>query len=128
MVDDGDMSRWTAIAKLVQEQGKKEDRGSPRFVARRLLCDPAGQVLDFSATGVRVIFVKNPKVEEGAEFKLTILSEDAERFADVRVAWMKKVGFRKWEAGLTFTDPEAAKKMALFRCGFDVLEDENWAA
>ncbi len=122
------MSRWNAIQRLVESQGKKEDRQSPRFVARCLLCDPPGQVVDFSATGVRVLFVKNPRVEAGDSFKLTIRSGMAEHFADVEVKWINKIGFRKWEAGLTFTDPEAAKKMGLFRCGFEVLEDENWAA
>ena len=122
------MSRWTAIAKMIDEQDKPEGRRSPRFVARNMCCEGAGQVQDFSATGVRVIYSKKPKFEVDDVIDLRIESERGTHCGEAEVVWSKKIGFRKFEVGFRFTDPEAVKKMRLFQRGFDTLEDGHWSA
>ncbi len=122
------MSRWTAIAKMIDEQDKHEGRKSPRFVARNMCCEGSGKVQDFSATGVRVIYSKRPKFVGGDVIDLRIESERGTHCGEAEVVWSKKIGFRKFEVGFRFTDPEAVKKMRLFQSGFDVLEDNHWSA
>lgn len=124
----GFMSRWTAIAKMIDEQEKPEGRRSPRFVARRMQCEGSGMVQDFSATGIRVIYTKRPKFGINDVIDLRIESERGTHCGEAEVVWFRKLGFRKYEVGFRFTDPEAVKKMRLFQSGFDTLEDGRWSA
>tara|TARA_R110002096_G_scaffold173781_5_gene348577 strand:- start:230967 stop:231404 length:438 start_codon:yes stop_codon:yes gene_type:complete len=121
------MSRWTAIAKMIEEIDKPEARRNPRFLARRMSCD-GGLVMDFSATGVRVHYTKRPKFEIGNLVNLSLESEAGTHAGEAEVVRLEKMAFRKYEVGYRFTDPEAAKKMQLFKCGYDALDDGCWSA
>ena len=122
------MSRWTAIAKMIEEIDKPEARRNPRFLARRMSCDGCGLVLDFSATGVRVQYTKRPKFTIGDRVNLSLDTDAGTHAGEAEVVRLVKRGFRKFEVGYRFTDPEAAKKMQLFKCGYDALEDGGWSA
>jgi len=122
------MSRWTAIAKIIEESDKHEARAFPRFIARHMTCDGAGAVQDFSASGVRVQYTKRPKYEIGDTIELSISSHVGVHQGDAEVMRIQKLGFRNYEVGFRFTDPEAAKKMQLFKCGYDALDDGYWSA
>ncbi len=122
------MSRWAAIAKMIDERDKPEARKNPRFVARQMSCKGNGVVQDFSATGVRVLFCKRPKFEIGDVIDLSLDTNMGTHRGVVEVIRLEKKGFRKFEVGFRFTDPEAAKKMQLFKCGYDALDDGHWSA
>ncbi len=128
MADIGGMSRWTAIAKMIDESGKPEARQKPRFIARQMKCNGCGTVKDFSASGLRVQYSKRPAWELGAHVELTLESEAGVHRALASVKRLQKIGFRKYEVGFAFSDPEAAKKMQLFKCGYDALDDGHWSA
>lgn len=122
------MSRWTAIAKLIEEQDQPDGRRCPRFVARKMTCPGTGVVQDFSASGVRVLYKKRPEFEPTDVMELSLESEVGVHTGEVEVMWVRKEGFRKFQVGFRFTDPEAAKKMQLFKCGYDALDDGYWSA
>jgi PilZ domain-containing protein len=122
------MSRWTAIAKMIDEIDKPESRMNPRFLARRMSCNGCGLVMDFSATGVRVQYTKRPKFAIGDKVDLSLDSDVGTHAGEAEVVRLEKLGFRKYEVGYRFTDPDAAKKMQLFKCGYDALEDGCWSA
>lgn len=122
------MSRWTAIAKIIEEGDKPEARALPRFVARHMTCDGTGTVQDFSASGVRVRYCKRPKYKIGDTIELSLTSQVGVHQGEAEVMRIQKLGFRKFDVGFRFTDPEAAKKMQLFKCGYDALDDGFWSA
>jgi len=122
------MSRWTAIAKMIDGNENPEARQKPRFVARNMRCDGTGEIQDFSASGLRVQYKKKPCWEVGGHVELTIESEKGFHRGLATVRRITKVGFRKYEVGFEFSDPEAAKKMQLFKCGYDALDDGAWSA
>jgi len=128
VVDGVCMSRWAAIAKMIDDREKPEARKCPRFVARQMSCKGNGVVQDFSATGVRVVFCKRPKYEVGDVIDLSLDTTMGTHRGVVEVMRVTHLGFRKFEVGFRFTDPEAAKKMQLFKCGYDALDDGYWSA
>ena len=122
------MSRWASIAKMIDDIDKPESRVKPRFIARKMQCDCAGTVLDFSASGLRVAYKRLPEWKVGDHVELTIESERGHHRGLATVRRITKIGFRKIEVGFEFADPEAAKKMQLFQCGYDALGDDAWSA
>lgn len=64
-----------------------------------------GPVLDFSATGVRVLSKREIKhLEEGEPLELQLLSDFDPVMVKVMVRWSRKLGFRRFEAGLEFVE------------------------
>ncbi|MFK7760494.1 MAG: PilZ domain-containing protein [Phycisphaerales bacterium] len=122
------MSRWTAIAKMIDDQGKPESRVKPRFVARHMKCNDTSEVLDFSASGIRVLYIGKPAIKVGDQLELSLKSDVGVHRGLAIVKRVSKVGFRKWEVGFMFADPEAAKQMQLFKCGYSALDDGQWSA
>ncbi|MBL4809012.1 MAG: PilZ domain-containing protein [Phycisphaerales bacterium] len=122
------MSRWASLAKMIDEIDKPESRVKPRFIARQLVCDCSGTVLDFSASGLRVVYKKKPEWNVGDHVELTLESTKATHRGLAIVRRITKMGFRNYEVGFEFSDPEAAKKMQLFKSGYDALDDDMWSA
>ena len=113
---------------MIDENGKPEAREKPRFIARHMRCNGCGEVLDFSASGLRVLYKSKPAWKEGNQVELSLESEAGTHRGLARVMRVQKKGFRKWEVGFAFADPEAAKKMQLFKCGYSALDDGAWSA
>lgn len=119
------MNSWTALAKLAAGPTGPESRRHPRFRANTMVCDH-GEVLDFSATGLRIGFRKGCKYEVGQFAELELQSPRGEHHCRAEVVWVKKTGRRAAEVGFRFPDEETAKKMQLFRSAWDPLADGNW--
>ena len=128
MSDIESMSRWVSMAKMIDEIDKPESRLKPRFLARQLRCNGVGEVIDFSATGLRVQYKKLPRWKVGDEVELTLESAKESHCGSAIARRIVKIGFRRFEVGFEFIDPDAVKKMQLFRCGYDPLEDGSWSA
>ena len=121
------MNQWQALAKLAQGFRSDEARHVPRFAAHGAMqCEPAGAVQDFSSTGVRVHFRKNPKLSEGDEFDLRLMTPKGDFTTRVRIQWIRKCSRKMYEAGLAFVDPEAAKAMNLCGVLHDALLESDW--
>ena len=77
-----------------------EDRRSKIRIPQSELHCTLGQVMDISSTGMRVTCRRMPK--EVVEFEL---NTDVDPMpVRAKVAWAKKMGFRKYEVGLHFID------------------------
>jgi len=118
------MTSWTALAKLAQESGP-EARRHPRFKARAMLVD-RGEVMDFSATGIRIRFRKMPRYEVGQTVELCLMSPQGERRCLAEVVRINKVGRKQVDVGFRFPDEKTAQAMELFRAAWDPLEDGEW--
>lgn len=119
------MNSWTALAKLAAQQGGPEGRRHPRFRANTMLVDH-GEVLDFSATGLRIRFKKAPKYEVGQTADLTLQSPQGERRCSAEVVWINQIGRKSAEVGFRFPDDATAREMQLFKAAWDPLGDSDW--
>src|SRR5262245_6752646 len=77
-------------------------------------CD-LGEILDLSASGMRVRSRKKIAAEVGARISAIIEGMDGPFDVSGGVVWKKKVGLFKWEMGIEFVDltPEANKALVL---------------
>lgn len=128
MGDTPSMSRWTAIAKMIETSDQPEARTKPRFIARHMRCNGTGTVMDFSASGLRVWYTSKTGLKIGDQVEITLESDAGVHRGLAYVKRVTKKGFRKHEVGFEFADPEAAKKMQLFKCGYSALDDGAWSA
>ncbi len=120
------MNSWTALAKIAAGPTGPESRKHPRFRANTLACDQ-GEVLDLSATGLRIRFrVKSFDHPPGQTVQLTLLSQRGEHCLPVTVVWVKKDGRKHFEVGFQFPDAETAKSAQLFRAAWDPIADGEW--
>lgn len=65
-----------------------------------------GTVLDLSVSGMRVWAERNPKMEQGDLVRLLVVSTHGQTELVARVVWAKRKGFRRFELGLTFGEPD----------------------
>lgn len=114
------MSQWSAYAKLQAEEGKREDRQHPRFVAHSFNCSK-GVVTDFSASGLRIAYKKDMKFTPGESIDLELYSMKGMHKCTAQVMWTNRKTRKLYEVGFRFTDPNTYKQMRLFECGYDPL-------
>ncbi len=119
------MTSWTALAKLAQDTGP-EARKHPRFRANNMLVDQ-GEVLDFSATGLRIRFRKAPKYAVGQLVDLRLMNDQGERRCLAQVVRIRKVDRKNIEVGFRFPDEATAREIQLFRAAYDPLADGEWS-
>lgn len=120
------MTSWTAIAKLAQGPKGPESRRHPRFRANTMVIEQ-GEILDFSATGLRIRFKKAPRYQIGQFADLTLLSPKGEHRCRAEVMWVKPCGRKAAEIGFKFPDEATVHQMQLFRCAWDPLADGEWS-
>jgi hypothetical protein len=116
------MSQWTALAKLQEQAGKKEDRKHPRFKAHQMNC-AKGVVADFSATGLRIIYRKRLKLEQGDKVMLELASPKGILRCEVEVMWVRQPTKKQCEVGYRFLSDQTHKQIRLFESGFDPLNE-----
>lgn len=104
----GDLSHtlWSAPAK------GPNNRRHGRVKCQDLSCT-LGEVLDLSASGMRVRRAGNPIVRKGERFSMTVQTLDGPMLAPVEVTWIRKTGWRRHEVGLSFIEIGAALSAAL---------------
>ncbi|MCA9275931.1 MAG: PilZ domain-containing protein [Phycisphaerales bacterium] len=114
------MSQWTALAKLQQQAGQKEDRKHPRFRAHQMNC-AKGEVADFSATGLRIVYRKKLKLEQGDQVMLELASPRGILRCEAVVMWVRQSSRKEFEVGYRFLSEDTHKQIRLFESGFDPL-------
>jgi hypothetical protein len=95
-------------------------RRQERFITHGLSC-PLGTVVDLNGTGMRVRCENKPLFEVGQEVQLTIGSETQSVKVSGIVKWVKRVSWKRFEAGLQFQDVRpgiAAALVQLAQYGF----------
>lgn len=72
-----------------------------------------GEVIDLSASGLRVRAKGRVVVSKGDVFSMTIQTLEGPMLAPVCVAWVRRTGFRTHEIGITFREAGPALSRAL---------------
>jgi len=97
--------------------GPREGRRVPGRTTQEQLGSSLGPVLDLSAGGMRVLATRPPPAEESLVVRL--LSGTVCLDLPCRVAWSRRLGFRRHEVGLTFTDLDGDVVRMLSRISLD---------
>lgn len=79
---------------------------------------PFGEVINLSANGLLIMRRKRIRFEEHDRFSVQLTGNESELDVYVKIAWEKRIGFRKWLYGLSFSalierDQMIIKKMAM---------------
>jgi len=121
------MSSWEALRKL--QYGEARDdlgaRARPRFLTSLVTCGDA-RVMDVSAGGLRVVSQSKPPEPSDEKHQVTIQSPWGSCSFEVRIVWTRKLGWRKYESGLAFVDPDRAR--GLLRICWDPTAGPRQAA
>jgi len=80
-------------------QSKREQRRRGRLNTERLTCK-MGDIVDLSASGLRVRCKGKPKVQTGDLLDLDLKSLSWVVPIEAKVVWSKHTGFRQYEVGL----------------------------
>lgn len=105
--------------RAAEDQGRRA-RAAERFTAAGLSC-ALGDVLDLSATGVRLRSSGKVKVDLGDLLTITVASESQSVKVQAQVMWMRRRGLGRQEVGLKFVNVRrgvATALVQLARYGF----------
>ncbi|MBX3362431.1 MAG: PilZ domain-containing protein [Phycisphaeraceae bacterium] len=94
------------------EQSHKNHRRHGRVKCHDIYCT-LGEVLDLSASGLRIRTTGKLSVRKGDAFSMTIETLDGPMLAPVRITWIRRVGFRRHEIGVAFVETGEALARAL---------------
>jgi hypothetical protein len=72
-----------------------------------------GEVLDLSATGLRLRCTRRPEIHAGDALELELDGIDTKIRVKARIAWVRRTGLRRHEIGLEFIDPAPGTRAAL---------------
>jgi len=98
--------------------GADDRRIHRRFAQSSLECS-LGPVLDLSASGMRVI-AKKPWA---GEIKVRISATGFDVTVGATVMWSRRLGFRAYEMGLTFTDLDAVAPVTSWLAEWNAQDD-----
>lgn len=97
--------------------GPRDGRRAPGRVTQEQLASSLGPVLDLSTGGMRVLATRPPPPEETLVVRL--LSGTVCLDLACRVAWTRRLGFRRHEVGLSFSDLDGDVVRMLSRISLD---------
>lgn len=112
--DDWSMAlfRRQSQASTAQPHVGREQRRQPRFKPRGVNT-LLGEVLDLSTSGARVFLKGVCFVELNEEFDLLLECPGMRFTVPVRVVWIKSVGVRRHNIGLSFIEPSEQVRNAI---------------
>ena len=96
-------------------KGRREGRRLPGRVPQEMLVCDIGPVLDLSSGGMRVLGTRRRQ----GEFELTLWGGDLKLAVRARVAWSRRLGFRRHEIGLTLLEVDETVAELLSRISAD---------
>jgi hypothetical protein len=97
--------------------GPREGRRAPGRLTQEQLACSLGPVLDLSTGGMRVLATRPPPAEDALIVRL--LGGTVCLDLPCRVAWSRRLGFRRHEVGLSFTDLDGEVVRLLSRISLD---------
>jgi hypothetical protein len=92
------------FARLGRDGNADNRRVAGRVILQGIECS-IGQVLDLSATGMRVECASKPTIKEGQTFGMVLQGLHGPVNMVGQVAWIKKSGWRAHQIGIRFLDP-----------------------
>lgn len=107
--------------------GKPEDDSNRRRNGRLLLQEihcSLGLVLDLSSSGMRVQTDVKPDLKEGQAFGMVLQGLSGPVNVAATVAWIRKTGWRKFQLGIHFTDPQPDLRKAIAELARSVASNE----
>ncbi|MBI1338449.1 MAG: hypothetical protein GC164_16020 [Phycisphaera sp.] len=84
---------------------QKNDRRHGRLRAEMLTATGLGEVIDLSASGMRLEVVGKCRLEVENQIEMTLSSNDVKVHIKGLVRWVRKAGLRKSHVGIEFIDP-----------------------
>jgi hypothetical protein len=91
--------------------GRREGRRVPGRLPQELLSCDLGPVLDLSAGGMRILATR----PQAGAFDVRLRGADVSLTLRVKVAWARRLGFRRHEVGLSFLDVDESVAQLLSR-------------
>jgi hypothetical protein len=91
--------------------GRRDGRRVPGRMPQELLLSSLGPVLDLSAGGMRVLAVK----PRSGQLDVRLVEATVSLTVRAKVAWAKRLGFRRYEVGLTFLEVDQNTAQLLTR-------------
>ena len=91
--------------------GRRDGRRIPGRVPQESLMCSLGPVLDLSVGGMRVLSVRS---QTGA-LRIFLWGMDVELTLEAKVVWSRRLGFRRHELGLSFSEVDKDVKSILER-------------
>ncbi|MCZ6494399.1 MAG: PilZ domain-containing protein [Planctomycetota bacterium] len=91
--------------------GRREGRRVPGRLPQESLQSDLGPVLDMSSGGMRVLGTRPYQ----GEFRIEVQGYDVVLALQARVAWVQKLGFRRFEIGFAFLDIDEDVALMLTR-------------
>lgn len=101
----------------------KEQRRHGRVRTAAVVCT-LGEVLDISASGIRIRCAGRPAIRAGQVVSMTIAGPEGPFSVAVRLIWIRKVGVFRHEVGACFeklTETARSQLLALVRSAVTVL-------
>lgn len=95
-----------------QHDDGDENRRTGRIVCEMVECG-LGEVIDASASGLRVRGPRCPRRWRKGPLRLRITGPNDTLSIDTKVVWMKRIGFRKHEIGLELLNADDDLRQAL---------------
>ena len=92
----------------------EERRQKGRLRCGMLVCE-LGQVVNMSASGLRIQSESNPKLKEGTRLTLTLKTQEQQVSVKVEILWSKHVSAGRYEIGAKFVDVSDALASTLGR-------------
>jgi len=90
-----------------------EQRRAGRLTCQRLTCE-LGEVLDVSASGVRIATRSWSGLRPGDSTQLTLRTNNGAVMVEAMVMWARKVGLRKRQVGLRFINIDERTRRQLW--------------
>ena len=92
--------------------GRRDGRRIPGRVAQELLVSDLGPVLDLSAGGMRILSTRPPN---RSQLDVRLKGPDSSLRVRAKVAWCRRLGFRRHEIGMTFVELDDSASAILNR-------------
>lgn len=111
------------FSNLGKDPSSDNRRKFGRVVLQDIGCS-LGQVLDLSASGMRVESATKPVVQVGQTFGMVLQSMAGPVNVVALVTWIRKTGWRKHQLGLHFVNPTSELRRAICELARGVASNE----
>ncbi len=93
---------WAKLGKDCSDDPKNR-RVAGRVALQHIVCS-IGTVLDLSSSGMRLLSTFKPPIAVGTPFSMVLIGLDNPVPVTCRAVWIRKSGWRAFQAGLMFVD------------------------
>lgn len=121
-VDSAPMD-WANLGKDCSNDPKNR-RVAGRVALQHIECS-LGSVQDLSSTGMKLMCKAKPPIEAGDVFSMVLIGLDSPVPVTCRAVWIRKSGWRAYQAGVTFMDMTPELRTAIAQLARSVCMNET---